>query len=68
MIHSKKYTDAARGKITPRTALDEVERDDIGKCAHCSDLALEGERLCMCCKSYQDDIDNGIFEVWDDAL
>ena len=52
-------------KVSLAKATLEVADDDIGKCAYCSDLALEGERLCMCCKTYEDDINSGVFEAWD---
>lgn len=65
MIHSKKYTDAARGKVSVQSALIEAERDDVGKCATCTELALENEKYCTYCKDYWADVENGMFEDWD---
>lgn len=35
-----------------REALEIADRDDIGHCASCSDLALDGEKFCWSCKDY----------------
>ena len=38
--------------MKPKDALEIAERDDIGQCATCSDLAMEDEQFCSRCKSY----------------
>lgn len=35
-----------------RDALEENERDDMGKCASCTALANDGEVYCPACKDY----------------
>ncbi len=56
-------------KVRIQDATLELERDDIGQCQSCRELAIEGEALCWYCKSYAEDIENGIFvdlEDYDD--
>ncbi len=35
-----------------REALEIAERDNVGQCATCTDLAIDGDKFCERCKSY----------------
>lgn len=49
-------------KITIASALEQVEEVNVG-CATCTNVALEGEKYCMQCKIYWEDVDNGLWDI-----
>ncbi|MBW3096850.1 hypothetical protein [Pseudohoeflea coraliihabitans] len=52
-------------KLSLRDADHIAARDDIGACATCTDLALDGERFCRACKDYWEE-DAPAFANFDD--
>lgn len=49
-------------RIDVREAEEIAERDSVGKCQTCTGLAEEGDVYCWHCRSYWDDVRNGVFQ------
>lgn len=47
-------------KINVRDALAIKDRDDVGQCRTCKDLALENEKYCLSCKIYWEECQPGL--------
>ena len=53
-------------RIDVRAALLEAEDVAGAICKSCSNATIEGSQYCRYCKMYWEDVDAGIFNIWDE--
>lgn len=49
-------------KLNVKEALQEVEEVKNIVCETCTNVTVEGDIYCLSCRSYWDDVENGLFD------